>query len=45
MCDALVAGRCRTGALHDFSERLRRNLGEVLGLMPLPASEATIDAR
>jgi hypothetical protein len=43
MCDALVAGDVE-GAIADFSEQLRRNLGEVLGLLPLPASEASIES-
>ena len=41
MCDALVAGDVER-ATADFSEQLRRNLGEVLALLPLPASEATV---
>jgi hypothetical protein len=43
MCDALVAGDVER-AIADFSEQLRHNLGEVLGLLPLPASEATIES-
>ena len=31
-------------ATADFSEQLRRNLGEVLALIPLPASEATVES-
>jgi hypothetical protein len=37
MCDAI--GRPRTSA-----PRLRRNLGEVIGLLPLPSSEAAIES-
>jgi hypothetical protein len=43
MCDALVAGDVEL-AIADFSEQLRRNLGEVLALLPLPASEASIES-
>jgi hypothetical protein len=43
MCDALVAGDVER-ATADFSEQLQRNLGEVLALLPLPASEATIES-
>ena len=43
MCDALVAGDVEQ-AIVDFSEQLRRNLGEVLSLLPLPASEATVES-
>ena len=42
MCDALVAGDVER-ATADFSEQLRRNLGEVLALLPLPATEATVE--
>lgn len=31
-------------AIGHFSEQLRRNLGEVLALFPLPATEATIES-
>ena len=31
-------------AIGDFSEQLRRNLGEVLALFPLPATEATVES-
>src|SRR6185436_10151001 len=31
-------------AIADFSEELKRNLGEVLALLPLPATEATIES-
>lgn len=43
MCDALVAGDVEL-AISDFSEQLRRNLGEVLALLPLPATEATVES-
>jgi hypothetical protein len=43
MCDALVAGDVER-AIADFSEQLRRNLGEVLALLPLPATEASIES-
>ena len=41
MCDAIVAGDVDT-ATADASPELRRNLGEVIGLFPLPATEASI---
>jgi hypothetical protein len=41
--DALVAGDV-DGAISAFSEELRRNLGEVLALLPLPANEATVES-
>lgn len=43
MCDALAAGDIER-ATGDFSPELRRNLGEVLALMPLPANEVVIDS-
>lgn len=43
LCDALVAGDIGV-ATEDFSPELRRNLGEVLSLLPLPANEATVDS-
>ncbi len=43
LCDALVAGDIGV-ATQDFSEELRRNLGEVVALLPLPATEATVDS-
>jgi hypothetical protein len=43
VADGLVAGDIE-GALADLSPELRRNLGEVLTLLPLPASEATIES-
>ena len=41
--DALVAGNV-DDAIQSFSAELRRNLGEVLALFPLPATEATIES-
>jgi len=43
VCEALVAGDIDR-AIGDFSEELRRNLGEVLALLPLPATEATVES-
>jgi len=43
VCDALAAGDIER-ASEDFSVELRRNLGEVLALMPLPANEVEIDS-
>jgi hypothetical protein len=43
LCAALVAGDIEQ-ATEDFSPELRRNLGEVLVLLPLPSTEATIDS-
>jgi hypothetical protein len=43
MCDALVAGDVER-ATADFSEQLRHNLGEVLAILPLPATEASIES-
>jgi hypothetical protein len=43
MCDALAAGDIDQ-ATGDFSPELRRNLGEVLALMPLPANEVVIES-
>ena len=43
MCDAIVAGDVDR-AIQDFSPELRRNLGEVIGLLPLPSSEAAIES-
>jgi hypothetical protein len=42
-CDALVAGDIDR-ATADFSQELRRNLGEVLAMLPLPANEATVES-
>ena len=43
VCDALVAGDIDR-ATQDVSTELRRNLGEVIALLPLPASEATVES-
>jgi hypothetical protein len=43
VCDALVAGDVGK-ATEAFSKELRQNLGEVVALLPLPASEATIES-
>ena len=43
MCDALAAGDIER-ATADFSPELRRNLGEVLALMPLPANDVVIES-
>jgi hypothetical protein len=42
-CDALVAGDIDR-AIGDFSNELRRNLGEVLALLPLPANDASVES-
>lgn len=41
VCDALVAGNVDV-AIGYLSDELKRNLGEVVALLPLPATEATI---
>ena len=41
MCAALVAGDI-DAATADVSDELRRNLGEVIALLPLPATAATV---
>jgi hypothetical protein len=43
VCDALVAGDIER-ATTDFSDELRRHLGEVLALLPLPVMEATVES-
>jgi hypothetical protein len=43
MCDAIVAGNVDR-VIEDFSPELRRNLGEVLSLLPLPSREAEIES-
>ena len=43
VCDALVAGDIDR-ATQDFSMELRRNLGEVIALLPLPSTEATVES-
>jgi hypothetical protein len=42
-CAALVAGDIDR-AIGDFSNELRRNLGEVLALLPLPAKDAEVES-
>ena len=43
LCAALVSGDIGL-ATADFSAELRRNLGEVIALFPLPATAATIES-
>ncbi len=43
LADALVAGDIDR-VISDFSDELRRNLGEVIALLPLPATEATVES-
>ena len=43
VCRALVAGDV-DAVIGVFSDELRRNIGEVLALLPLPATEATIES-
>jgi hypothetical protein len=43
LCDGIVAGNIEL-ATADFSKELRRNLGEVVALLPLPSSEASVDS-
>jgi hypothetical protein len=43
MCVALVAGDVGK-ATEDFSKELRQNLGEVVALLPLPATEGTVES-
>ncbi len=43
LCDALVAGDIDR-ATTDFSPELRKHLGEVLALLPLPSHEATVQS-
>ena len=43
MCDAVVAGDVDR-LIGDFSPELRRNLGEVISLFPLPSREAAIES-
>jgi hypothetical protein len=42
-CEALVAGDVGLATEH-VSQELKRNLGEVVALLPLPAVAATIDS-
>jgi hypothetical protein len=43
MCDALVAGDIDR-ATADFSKELKQHLGEVLSLLPLPSTDATVQS-
>ena len=43
MADAIVAGNVDQ-AIQDFSPELRRNLGEVISLLPLPSTEGSIES-
>jgi hypothetical protein len=43
MCEALVAGDIGR-AMADASDELRRHMGEVVALLPLPVSEATVES-
>lgn len=43
LCDALVAGDIDR-AISDFSPELKKHLGEVIGLLPLPSTEATVQS-
>jgi hypothetical protein len=43
LCDGLVAGDV-DAAIADFSPELRRNLGEIVALFPLPATEAAVES-
>lgn len=43
MCDALVAGDIDR-ATSAFSPELQKNLGEVLSLLPLPSTEASVQS-
>jgi hypothetical protein len=43
LCDALVAGDIDK-ATQDFSKELKQHLGEVLSLLPLPSTEATVQS-
>ena len=43
VCESLQAGDV-DGAIGHFSDELRRNLGEVIALFPLPATEVTVES-
>jgi hypothetical protein len=43
LCDALLAGDVER-ATEDFSKELRQNMGEVIAMLPLPSSEASIES-
>ena len=42
LCAALVAGDIESATV-DFSDELRRNLGEVIAMLPLPTTEAAVE--
>jgi hypothetical protein len=42
-CDALDAGNVEAATEH-MSPELRRNLGEVVALLPLPTNESTVES-
>jgi hypothetical protein len=43
LCEALAAGDVGQ-AIDEFSDELRRNLGEVIALLPLPATEVAVES-
>ena len=43
MCAALIAGDIDQATV-DVSDELRRNLGEVIALLPLPVTDATVES-
>jgi hypothetical protein len=43
LCDAIVAGDIDR-AIEDFSKELRQHVGEIVALLPLPASAATVES-
>jgi hypothetical protein len=43
VCEALQTGNV-DGAIGHFSDELRRNLGEVIALFPLPATEVEVES-
>jgi hypothetical protein len=43
MCEAVIGGDVDR-LIEDFSPELRRNLGEVISLFPLPSREAAIES-
>jgi hypothetical protein len=43
MCEALIEGDVER-ATADLSDELRRHMGEVVALLPLPISEAAVDS-
>src|SRR6476659_10336984 len=43
VCESLQAGDVDVAIGH-FSDELRRNLGEVIALFPLPATEVTVES-